>query len=83
MRPGAALSRCLEPGLVSILDTLPERPASIVEAHRAYWFYARNQSAWLDLEIVVRALLRRTRGEVRGTSMIRTGGLEIAAVGVG
>ena len=25
----------------------------------------------------VRALLRRTRGEVRGTSMIRTGGLEI------
>ncbi|MDX1530824.1 MAG: glycosyl transferase family 2, partial [Rhodothermales bacterium] len=49
----------LRPGVVSILDTMPEPPDGIVEAHRAYWFYARNQSATLDLEIVVRALLRR------------------------
>jgi hypothetical protein len=48
----------LAPGVVSILDTLPERPASIVEAHRAYWFYARNQSLALDVEILLHALLR-------------------------
>lgn len=49
----------LRPGVVSILDTLPVRPTDIVEAHRAYWFYARNQSAALDVEILLRALLRR------------------------
>ena len=49
----------LTPGVVSILDTLSERPASIVEAHRAYWFYARNQSLGLDLEILLRALFSR------------------------
>jgi hypothetical protein len=48
----------LRPGLISILDTLPERPSDIVEAQRAYWFYARNQSAALDLEILLRALAR-------------------------
>ncbi|MEM8556399.1 MAG: glycosyltransferase [Bacteroidota bacterium] len=48
----------LQPGLVSILDTLPERPTSIVEVHRAYWFYARHQSLWLDVEILARALVR-------------------------
>ncbi len=46
-------------GVVSILDTLPQRPTTIVEAHRAYWFYARNQSAALDLEIVLRTLFRK------------------------
>lgn len=46
----------LQPGLVSILDTIPNPPDSIVEAHRAYWFYARNQSLALDLEILFRAL---------------------------
>ena len=49
----------LQPGVVSVLDLLPHRPTSIVEAHRAYWFYARHQSAALDVEIVVRALLAR------------------------
>lgn len=48
----------LRPGLVSILDTLPQRPTQIVEAQRAYWFYARNQSLALDLEILLRALLQ-------------------------
>jgi O-antigen biosynthesis protein len=48
----------LRPGLVSILDTLPEPPTDIVGAHRAYWFYARNQSAALDLEILLRVLSR-------------------------
>lgn len=46
----------LSPGVVSILDTLPDPPTSIVEAHRAYWFYARNQSLALDVEILLRAL---------------------------
>lgn len=50
----------LQPGVVSILDTLATRPADIVEVHRAYWFYARNQSAALDVEILLRALLRKT-----------------------
>ena len=49
----------LQPGVVSVLDLLPRRPTSIVEAHRAYWFYARHQSAALDAEIVLRALLAR------------------------
>ncbi len=49
----------LRPGVVSILDTLAAPPADIVEAHRAYWFYARNQSAALDLEILLRALFRK------------------------
>ncbi|NNF58675.1 MAG: glycosyltransferase [Rhodothermaceae bacterium] len=48
----------LAPGVVSILDTIPERPVSIVEAQRAYWFYARNQSLMLDVEILLRALTR-------------------------
>ncbi len=46
----------LPPGVVSVLDTRRQRPQTIAEAHRAYWFYARNQSAWMDLEILVRAL---------------------------
>ncbi len=46
----------LQPGVVSILDTIPNPPDSIVETHRAYWFYARNQSLVLDLEILFRAL---------------------------
>lgn len=46
----------LQPGVVSILDTIPVPPDSIVEIHRAYWFYARNQSLVLDLEILFRAL---------------------------
>ena len=48
----------LAPGLVSVLDTLAEPPATIAEAHRAYWFYARHQSAGLDLQILWRALTR-------------------------
>ena len=48
----------LRPAVVSVLDTLSAPPRTIVEAHRAYWFYARHQSAWLDLEVVVRALWR-------------------------
>ena len=48
----------LPPGVASVLDTRRPRPATIAEAHRAYWFYARHQSARLDLEILLRALLR-------------------------
>lgn len=48
----------LRPGIVSILDTLDAPATTIVEAHRAYWAYARNQSAALDLDILVRALTR-------------------------
>ena len=46
----------LPPGLTSVLDTRRPRPTTITEAHRAYWFYARHQSARLDLEILWRAL---------------------------
>ncbi len=46
----------LQPGAVSVLDTRGPRPQTIAEAHRAYWFYARHQSAWLDVEILLRAL---------------------------
>ena len=49
----------LPPGAVSVLDTRRPRPATITEAHRAYWFYARHQSVRLDLEIVARALAGR------------------------
>ncbi|MEO0557515.1 MAG: glycosyltransferase [Bacteroidota bacterium] len=48
----------LHPAAVSVLDTLPTPPTSIVEAHRAYWFYARHQSAWMDLEVTLKALVR-------------------------
>jgi hypothetical protein len=47
----------LPAGVVSVLDTRRPRPETITEAHRAYWFYARNQSVWLDLEILARALV--------------------------
>ncbi len=46
----------LLPGVVSVLDTRAARPQTIAEAHRAYWFYARHQSTWLDAEILLRAL---------------------------
>ena len=46
----------LLPGVVSVLDTRAARPQTIAEAHRAYWFYARHQSTWLDVEILLRAL---------------------------
>ncbi|MEL6616377.1 MAG: glycosyl transferase family 2, partial [Bacteroidota bacterium] len=48
----------LRPGVVSILDTLEAPPRSIVDAHRAYWGYARNESAALDIEILLQALAR-------------------------
>ncbi len=50
----------LRPGVVSILDSMPRRPSGIVATHRAYWFYARNQSAALDIEILLRSLFRAT-----------------------
>ena len=43
-------------GAVSVLDTRGPRPRTIAEAHRAYWFYARHQSAWMDIDILLRAL---------------------------
>ena len=46
----------LLPGAVSVLDTRGPRPRTIAEAHRAYWFYARHQSAWMDIDILLRAL---------------------------
>ena len=46
----------LPAGAVSVLDTRHPRPTSITEAHRAYWFYARHQSARLDLDVLLRAL---------------------------
>lgn len=49
----------LRPGVVSILDTIAQRPDDIVATHRAYWFYARNQSAALDIEILLRALFNK------------------------
>ena len=48
----------LQPAVVSVLDTLPATPGSIAEAHRAYWYYARHQSAGLDLEVLARAAMR-------------------------
>ena len=48
----------LQPAVVSVLDTLPAAPQTIVDAHRAYWFYARHQSARLDLEVLAKALAR-------------------------
>ena len=48
----------LPPGVVSVLDTRRPRPVTITEAHRAYWFYARHQSVWLDAEILLRALFQ-------------------------
>ena len=48
----------LPPGVVSVLDTRRPRPATITESHRAYWFYARHQSVWLDAEILLRALFQ-------------------------
>ncbi len=48
----------LAPGVVSILDTLAAPPATIAEAHRAYWFYARYQSAGLDLQVLRKAIAR-------------------------
>ncbi|GAB5533841.1 MAG: glycosyltransferase [Rubricoccaceae bacterium] len=48
----------LQPAVISVLDTLPVPPRVIVDAHRAYWFYARHQSAWLDLEVMLKALVR-------------------------
>ncbi len=48
----------LVPGVVSVLDTLAAPPATIAEAHRAYWFYARHQSMGLDAQILWRALTR-------------------------
>ena len=52
----------LPPAVVSVLDTRRPRPATVTDAHRAYWFYARHQSAWLDLEVLARALLWRDDG---------------------
>ena len=48
----------LRPGVVSILDLVDEPPASILDAHRAYWRYVQNGSAALDLEIFYRAVTR-------------------------
>ena len=58
-RPHPPRAWGLRPGVVSILDTLGAPPTDIVETHRAYWFYARNQSAALDIEILLRALFRK------------------------
>jgi GT2 family glycosyltransferase len=58
-RPHPPTAWGLRPGVVSILDTLSAPPTDIVETHRAYWFYARNQSAAFDVEILLRALFRK------------------------
>jgi GT2 family glycosyltransferase len=58
-RPHPPTAWGLRPGVVSILDTLAVPPTDIVGTHRAYWFYARNQSAAFDAEILVRALFRQ------------------------
>ena len=49
----------LQPALVSVLDTLAVAPDTITDAHRAYWYYARHQSAGLDLEVLARVALGR------------------------
>jgi GT2 family glycosyltransferase len=56
----------LLPGVVSVLDTRAARPQTIAEAHRAYWFYARHQSTWLDVEILLRALWAAGEAADRG-----------------
>ncbi|PAP78395.1 glycosyltransferase family 2 protein [Rubrivirga marina] len=56
----------LLPGVVSVLDTRAARPQTIAEAHRAYWFYARHQSTWLDVEILLRALWAAGEATDRG-----------------
>ncbi len=43
-------------GVFSIVDALAVPPEERTEVRRAYWFYARNQSASMDLAIVYRAL---------------------------
>lgn len=48
----------LPEGVFCVVDALDVEPEERTELHRAYWFYARNQSAQLDVTIVYRALTR-------------------------
>ncbi len=46
----------LQPGVFAVTDMLPAARPSREEASQGYWFYVRNQSAFLDWTIVVRTL---------------------------
>ncbi len=46
----------LELGVFAVTDTLGRRLMTAEEADQAYWFYVRNQSAFLDWIILLRAI---------------------------
>ncbi len=46
----------LQPGVFAVTDTLGRSLMTPEEADQAYWFYVRNQSAFLDWIIVMRAI---------------------------
>ena len=46
----------LQPGVFAVTDTLGRRLMTAQEADQAYWFYVRNQSAFLDWIILLRAI---------------------------
>ena len=46
----------LQPGVFAVTDTLGHGLMTPEEADQAYWFYVRNQSAFLDWIIVMRAI---------------------------
>ena len=46
----------LQPGVFAVTDTLGRMLMTPEEADQAYWFYVRNQSAFLDWIIVMRAI---------------------------
>ncbi len=46
----------LQPGVFTVTDTLGRHLMTPEEAEQAYWFYVRNQSAFLDWIILMRAI---------------------------
>lgn len=48
-------------GVFSVGDAMSTAPEERTELRKAYWFYARHQSARLDLAVVVRAVTRTHR----------------------
>jgi hypothetical protein len=48
----------LKPGIFTITDTLPIDTRSADDINRAYWLYYSNQSAALDVDIILRCINR-------------------------
>ncbi|MFQ5569785.1 MAG: glycosyltransferase, partial [Rhodothermales bacterium] len=46
----------LHPGVFAVTDTLPSPAPTDEEINQAYWFYVRNQSAFLDWTLLIRAV---------------------------